>query len=109
MWHLWIEKKALELLDPLLESSYSIDEAMKLIKIGLLCVQENVEERPTMSLVIHMLRSSDHTVFPTPTQPPSFITRPRNVQLIVSSSSSHSHAAGVPSVNDVTNSDLLPR
>ncbi|KAH7686137.1 Non-specific serine/threonine protein kinase protein [Dioscorea alata] len=109
MWHLWTENKALELVDPLLEGSYSTDEAIKLIKIGLLCVQENVEERPTMSLVIHMLRSSDHTVFPTPSQPSSFITRPKNIQILASSSSSQSHATVIASVNDVTNSDLLPR
>ncbi|KAJ0971575.1 hypothetical protein J5N97_019534 [Dioscorea zingiberensis] len=108
MWHKWIEDKALELMDPLLGSSYSINDAMKLIKVALLCVQENTEERPTMSLVVHMFRSSDHTVFPNPSQPPTFIMQRKN-QSDVSSPSLNSHPTSVHSINDVTNSELLPR
>ncbi|KAJ0971572.1 hypothetical protein J5N97_019531 [Dioscorea zingiberensis] len=106
MWINWIGGKALELMDPLLGSSYSINDAMKLIKVALLCVQENTEERPTMSMVVHMFRSSDHTVFPNPSQPPTFIMQ-RNIQPDVSSSSLNSRPTS--STNDVTNSELLPR
>ncbi|KAH7686135.1 Non-specific serine/threonine protein kinase protein [Dioscorea alata] len=100
MWYLWVEGKALELMDPLLGGSYSMNEALKLIKIGLLCVQENAEERPTMSQVVHMLRSSDHTLFPEPNEPPSFMKQRRNFQFDVSSSS-NSHSTTVLSANAV--------
>ncbi|KAH7686139.1 Non-specific serine/threonine protein kinase protein [Dioscorea alata] len=108
MWHLWVEGRAVELMDPLLEGSYPINEAMKCIKIGLLCVQENIEVRPTMSLVVHMLRSVDETVFPEPSQPPTFM-RQRSSVSNESSSSIGSHATLVHSINDVTNSDVQAR
>ncbi|KAM0945873.1 putative protein kinase RLK-Pelle-DLSV family [Dioscorea sansibarensis] len=108
MWHLWVEGRALELMDTLLEGSYPINEAMKCIKIGLLCVQENTELRPTMSLVVHMLRSDDETMFPEPTQPPTF-TRQRSSVSNESSSSIGSHVTPVHSINDVTNSDVQAR
>ncbi|XP_039120083.1 cysteine-rich receptor-like protein kinase 10 [Dioscorea cayenensis subsp. rotundata] len=108
MWYLWVEGKALELTDPLLGGSYTMNEALKMIKIGLLCVQENAEERPTMSQVVHMLRSSDHTLFPEPNQPPSFMKQRRNFQFDVSSSS-NSHSTTVHSANAVTISALESR
>ncbi|XP_039123610.1 cysteine-rich receptor-like protein kinase 25 [Dioscorea cayenensis subsp. rotundata] len=108
MWYLWVEGKALELTDPLLGGSYTMNEALKMIKIGLLCVQENAEERPTTSQVVHMLRSSDHTLFPEPNQPPSFMKQRRNFQFDVSSSS-NSHSTTVHSANAVTISALESR
>lgn len=98
----------MELMDPSLEGSYPINEAMKCIKIGLLCVQENTEVRPTMSLVVHMLRSVDETVFPEPSQPPTFM-RQRSSVSNGSSSSIGSQATLVHSINDVTNSEVQAR
>lgn len=48
--------------------SYSIDEVLRCIQVGLLCVQEQAEERPTMSTVLLML-SSENTTLPQPKHP----------------------------------------
>ncbi|RDY09719.1 Cysteine-rich receptor-like protein kinase 6, partial [Mucuna pruriens] len=48
-WRLWCEGKSLELLDPILEKTYKASEVMKCIHIGLLCVQEDAVDRPSMS------------------------------------------------------------
>ncbi|XP_039122370.1 cysteine-rich receptor-like protein kinase 10 [Dioscorea cayenensis subsp. rotundata] len=115
MWHLWIQDKALELMDPLLGDSCPINEAKKYIKIGLLCAQENTEERPTMSMVVHMFRSSDETVFPEPSQPPTFMkhrdgsTFFNDNKVDGSSSSINSQSLGFHSINDITISEIEAR
>ncbi|XP_039129032.1 cysteine-rich receptor-like protein kinase 5 [Dioscorea cayenensis subsp. rotundata] len=115
MWHLWIQDKALELMDPLLGHSYPVNEAKKYIKIGLLCVQENTEERPTMSIVVHMFRSSDETVFPAPSQPPTFMKHRDgspffNDNMVDGSSSSiNSQSLGLHSINGITMSEIEAR
>lgn len=115
MWHLWIQDKALELMDPLLGDSYPINEAKKYIKIGLLCAQENTEERPTMSMVVHMFRSNDETVFPEPSQPPTFMkhrdgsTFFNDNKVDGSSSSINFQSLGFHSINDITISEIEAR
>ena len=47
--------------------SYVSHEALRCIQIGLLCVQEEVMDRPTMSAVVLML--SSETALPSPKQP----------------------------------------
>lgn len=67
VWELWKEEKAMEVVDSSLADSYSIDEILKCIQIGLLCVQESASNRPTMSTVVFML--SNETTLPSPEQP----------------------------------------
>jgi hypothetical protein len=38
-------------MDPNIEGSYSQEEVIKYIHIGLLCVQENPDDRPTMATI----------------------------------------------------------
>ncbi|EXC56452.1 hypothetical protein L484_000344 [Morus notabilis] len=45
---------------------------MRCIHIGLLCVQENVEQRPTMNSVVLMLTSHSMTL-PVPSRPAFFM------------------------------------
>lgn len=40
---------------------------MRCIQLGILCVQDNIKDRPTMSDVVYML--SDASSLPTPKQP----------------------------------------
>ncbi|XP_057428741.1 receptor-like serine/threonine-protein kinase SD1-7 isoform X3 [Lotus japonicus] len=56
-WRLWREGSALELIDASIGDSYSVSEVLRCIHIGLLCVQERADDRPTMSLVVSMLNS----------------------------------------------------
>lgn len=50
-------------------------EILKCIAVGLLCVQEDPDDRPNMSKVVTMLSSETET-FPNPKQP-AFFTRKR--------------------------------
>lgn len=63
-WNLHKEGKALDLIDPSL-SSYSRDEALLCIQIGLLCCQAIVSDRPDMYNV-HLMLSSDSFTLPKP-------------------------------------------
>nr|AJP61104.1 SRKp [Arabidopsis halleri] len=76
-WRNWKEGKGLEIVDPIIidSSSSSVStfrphDVLKCIQIGLLCVQEFAEDRPSMSLVVLMLGSETATI-PQP-KPPGF-------------------------------------
>ncbi|KAF2318247.1 hypothetical protein GH714_003538 [Hevea brasiliensis] len=60
-------KRAWQIVDSSLKESCSPHEVLRCIHIGLLCVQEDVLERPTMSAVILML--SSEIDLPSPKQP----------------------------------------
>lgn len=61
-WKLWNEGNALELIDSSIVNSYSPAEVFRCIQVGLLCVQERAEDRPTMSSVVLMLSSETATI-----------------------------------------------
>lgn len=87
-WNFWKEKRALHLLDHSLLESCNPKETMKCINVGLLCVQEDPGDRPTMSNVVMMLRSESMSL-PKPNQP-AFVSR-RNVSNSSSVSSGNPH------------------
>ncbi|PRQ20742.1 putative protein kinase RLK-Pelle-DLSV family [Rosa chinensis] len=57
VWKLWNEGRALELVDEVLGDSYSSSEVMTCVHVGLLCVQDNAPDRPTMTDVASILSS----------------------------------------------------
>ncbi|XP_045802391.1 cysteine-rich receptor-like protein kinase 10 [Trifolium pratense] len=67
-WKLWCDGKCLELIDPFHKKTFIESEVLKCIHIGLLCVQEDAADRPTMATVVRML-GSDIVDLPKPTQP----------------------------------------
>eukprot|EP00253_Pinus_taeda_P008312 PITA_08312 len=67
-WRLYKEGRALEILDPTLNGSYSLEEGIRVIKIGLLCTEASAALRPSMSQVVMMLRSETHNL-PSPRKP----------------------------------------
>jgi hypothetical protein len=73
-WKLWSDGQGLALMDPMLEKSGVATEVLRCIHIGLLCVQEDPADRPTMSSVLHML-ASDTITLPIPKQPAFSIGR----------------------------------
>ncbi|XP_019054554.1 PREDICTED: putative receptor-like protein kinase At4g00960 [Nelumbo nucifera] len=101
-WKLWCEDKGLELMDPSLVESCVPCEVMKCIHIGLLCVQEDAADRPTMSSVVLMLGSNSITL-PKPTQPAFSVGRVAGV------SEPSSKIAKFCSINEVTVSSVSPR
>uniref|UniRef100_A0A2C9VP96 Receptor-like serine/threonine-protein kinase n=1 Tax=Manihot esculenta TaxID=3983 RepID=A0A2C9VP96_MANES len=76
IWHLWKEERALEMVDSSLKESCSAHEVLRCIQIGLLCVQEDAFERPSMSAVVVMLNSE--ISLPSPRQPPFIFRKPSN-------------------------------
>ncbi|KAF7151939.1 hypothetical protein RHSIM_Rhsim02G0114300 [Rhododendron simsii] len=72
-WKSWIEGQGANLIDPTLRTnSSSICEIMRCIHTGLLCIQENISERPTMASVVMMVTSSSLTL-PMPSEPAFFL------------------------------------
>ncbi|GAB4830966.1 hypothetical protein Ancab_040209 [Ancistrocladus abbreviatus] len=72
-WRHWRDGKALEFMDQTLEISHcSLDKIMGCLQLGLLCVQQDIDKRPTMASVIHMLRVDSFNNFPVPQQPTLF-------------------------------------
>ncbi|KAI4368189.1 hypothetical protein MLD38_016775 [Melastoma candidum] len=67
-WKLWSEGRPLDLLDEVIRESASQQDLIRCIQVGLLCVQQRVHERPTMSSVIHML-TGDNSDTPQPKEP----------------------------------------
>ncbi|KAK9155882.1 hypothetical protein Sjap_003362 [Stephania japonica] len=74
-WKLWREGTTLDLVDLSLMENYSSNEVIRCIHIGLLCVQQNADDRPTMSTVVLMLNSFSLTL-PAPSVP-AFSTQTR--------------------------------
>ncbi|RDX61356.1 Cysteine-rich receptor-like protein kinase 25, partial [Mucuna pruriens] len=70
-WTKWTEQTPLELLDPNIGGPYSREEVIKCIHIGLLCVQEDSNDRPTMATVVFYLNSPSINL-PPPREPGYF-------------------------------------
>lgn len=89
----------LEFVDPLLKGTSPTREILRCMHIGLLCIQDDPESRPTMSSVLLMLGSAS-LVLPVPTEPLFSIKR------CVRGSGSEPQSS---SVNGVTNTEISPR
>ncbi|TYG97189.1 hypothetical protein ES288_A10G018300v1, partial [Gossypium darwinii] len=99
-WKLWSKGEAMELIDQLIVPSCVASEVLKCIHIGLLCVQEDPVDRPTMLSVVFMLASDDTITLPHPSEPAFSVGRviPKPAKLILND--------GVFSINEVTLSNF---
>ncbi|KAK4588152.1 hypothetical protein RGQ29_019231 [Quercus rubra] len=70
-WKHWSNGSYLDVLDSDMRDSCSRNEVIQCIHIGLLCVQENPADRPSMATIILMLNSGSVTL-PSPQKPPFF-------------------------------------
>ena len=68
---MWKESRPLDLIDSCMENSCVPPEALRCIHIGLLCVQQHPEDRPSMSNVVLMFGSE--SALPQPREP-AFLT-----------------------------------
>ncbi|KAL2555298.1 G-type lectin S-receptor-like serine/threonine-protein kinase [Forsythia ovata] len=93
-WMLYKEGRSLELVDDYLGVSGYLSEVLRSIHIGLLCVQQSPEDRPSMSLVVLMF--GHEGVLPQARQPGFFTQR----DLFTAESSSSTNAAS--SINQMT-------
>ncbi|KAK4258924.1 hypothetical protein QN277_005319 [Acacia crassicarpa] len=96
-WNHWKEEKVLEILDSNLNESESLDEVNKCVQIGLLCVQEDPEARPSMATVVSYL-SNDSIQLPFPQEPAFFLEG----QMELNTESKES-------INEMSTSDFYPR
>ena len=101
-WKNWREETTSNLIDPTLRGG-PITEMLKCIKIGLLCVQENVSDRPNMTSIVLMLNGNLDPI-PTPTQPTSFMQ-----SNIVSSTSVQNDNSSSITNNGASITELCPR
>ncbi|CAN0826690.1 G-type lectin S-receptor-like serine/threonine-protein kinase At4g27290 [Linum grandiflorum] len=72
-WKLWMEGRPIELAGNVMDEPSIITEVVRCIHVGLLCVQQKPDDRPSMSSVVVML-SSD-ILLPQPKQPGFFTER----------------------------------
>ncbi|CAA0396213.1 unnamed protein product [Arabidopsis thaliana] len=106
-WRLWTNKKALDLVDPLIAENCQNSEVVRCIHIGLLCVQEDPAKRPAISTVFMMLTSNTVTL-PVPRQPGFFI-QCRAVKDPLDSDQSTTTKSFPASIDDESITDLYPR
>ncbi|OIV91162.1 hypothetical protein TanjilG_30384 [Lupinus angustifolius] len=108
-WKNWSGNTPLNLLDPTLRGSYSRNEVIRCIHIGLLCVQENPNDRPSMATIALMLNSYSVTLS-LPRQPASFLRGRTPTRLKDGLDSSQSTTGSIPwSTNEVSITELHPR
>uniref|UniRef100_J3MZW6 Protein kinase domain-containing protein n=2 Tax=Oryza brachyantha TaxID=4533 RepID=J3MZW6_ORYBR len=73
-WNLWNEGKAKNMIDSSIVANCLPDEVMLCIHVGLLCVQENLNDRPLMSSVVLILENGSNSL-PVPNRPAYFAQR----------------------------------
>ena len=83
-WKLWKEDNVLELMDQTVSETCNTDEFLRCVNVGLLCVQDDPIDRPTMGMALVML-SSDIVRMVAPKQP-AFVVK-RDLSSTASSSS----------------------
>ncbi|KAA3477888.1 Cysteine-rich receptor-like protein kinase 14 [Gossypium australe] len=109
-WRNWSEGTPLEVVDPILRDG-SRSEIMRCIHLGLLCVQDNIDSRPTMASVVLML-SSYSISLPVPSRPAFSMhsTLETETKSQSSSLSNQSKRETIQvSVNEASISELDPR
>jgi len=113
VWDHWSKGTALETMDPALDTPES--EVVKCIHLGLLCVQENPADRPTMLDVLVMLHSQASS-FVAPSKPSFAFVRGETSSSGErpnvsggSGSQGAAAAAAVFSVNEMSVSEFQPR
>ncbi|XP_021719626.1 cysteine-rich receptor-like protein kinase 10 isoform X1 [Chenopodium quinoa] len=108
-WKQWNDGAPLEFVDPNIRDSCSVNEVIRCIHLGLLCVQESVDDRPTMATIVLMLDSYSVTL-PVPQNPGFFIKDRTGSNFGNPVWSDQSTSKSMPwSVNDVSISEMEPR
>jgi len=110
VWRNWTNQTPLSILEPNMKENYFETEVIRCIEIGLLCVQENPNMRPTIAEVVSYL--NDLTIeLPSPQEPAFFSHGIDQKAVMQQESSSNSSVIGsMPfSVNEMSISDFYPR
>uniref|UniRef100_A0A7N2MSL0 Uncharacterized protein n=1 Tax=Quercus lobata TaxID=97700 RepID=A0A7N2MSL0_QUELO len=114
-WKNWKKSTVSNLVDPTLKAGLTT-EIMRCIHIGLLCVQENVVNRPTMASFVLMLNSYSITLL-IPSEPAFFMNSGTESNICLQwehdsrlTESNQSKSSSVQAlINDVSITELSPR
>ncbi|EOA16183.1 hypothetical protein CARUB_v10004321mg [Capsella rubella] len=106
-WKLWSNGTPLELVDPAIADNFQRNEVVRCVHIGLLCVQEDPVERPTMSTIVLMLTSNTVTL-PVPRQPGLFFQSRLGKDPLDTDQFSTTKSL-IGSVDDASITDIYPR
>ncbi|CAD5324963.1 unnamed protein product [Arabidopsis thaliana] len=106
-WRLWSNGSPLELVDPSFRDNYRINEVSRCIHIALLCVQEEAEDRPTMSAIVQMLTTSS-IALAVPQRPGFFFRSSKHEQVGLVDRLSINTSA-LCSVDDASITNVTPR
>ncbi|XP_061978504.1 cysteine-rich receptor-like protein kinase 10 isoform X1 [Populus nigra] len=112
VWKHWRDGTPLEVLDPTLTDTYSRNEVIRCLHIGLLCVQEDPAIRPAMATIVLTLNSYSVTL-PSPQEPAFFFHSTITDELNSSSKEflfEHSKSKSVAySVDEASITEVYPR
>ncbi|XP_062087466.1 cysteine-rich receptor-like protein kinase 44 [Humulus lupulus] len=112
-WRSWRGGNASNIIDPIMRVG-SASEIMRCIHIGLLCVQENMANRPTMNTIVLMLNSNSLSL-PLPSEPAFFMhsntgsNMTFGSNLIPSVNTESSNHSERESINSTSITELYPR
>ncbi|KAJ0787838.1 putative protein kinase RLK-Pelle-DLSV family [Helianthus annuus] len=101
-WRLWNESKGELLIDHRVIQTLAIDKVLRWINIALLCVQDDPQDRPTMSSVVFMLEGQWSANLPTPSEPPLSFARFASVFEQTKTTSDQSTHISVTSTSSTT-------
>ncbi|KAL1201611.1 Cysteine-rich receptor-like protein kinase 10 [Cardamine amara subsp. amara] len=107
-WTLWSTGTPLEVVDPAIVDNCQRSEVIRCVHIGLLCVQEDAAERPTMSNIVLMLTSNTVTL-PVPRQPGLFFQSRVGKDPLDTDQSSTTSKSLIGSVDGASITDVYPR
>ncbi|KAK3146508.1 hypothetical protein QOZ80_3BG0267400 [Eleusine coracana subsp. coracana] len=112
-WDQWMKGTPLDAMDPSLDCQAPESEVLKCVHLGLLCVQENPADRPTMLDVLMMLHGNESN-FPTPSKPAftfalGDLSSARSDGVSQGSGVQRAAATPTPSVNGMSVSEFSPR
>ncbi|CAI9773315.1 unnamed protein product [Fraxinus pennsylvanica] len=107
-WKLWRDNRPLELMDLTLQNAYASNEVIRCIQIGLLCVQEDADERPNMASILLALNGYSAPLA-IPRQPAFFhSSKTQSLPIVQDLDKSTSNLAAF-SPNEVSITELHPR
>ena len=110
-WKHWTDGTPLEVLDPNMGNSYSRDQVIRCLHIGILSVQDDPTERPTMASIVLMLNSQSVSLPSSlPRQPAYFLHSRTRQKPLMEQESDQSTSKSIPlSVNEASITELYPR
>ncbi|OMO76055.1 hypothetical protein COLO4_25684 [Corchorus olitorius] len=107
-WRNWNAGTAMEIIDPILRDGTK-SEMMRCIHLGLLCIQQNIAYRPSMSSVVLML-SSYSISLPAPSTPANLDMHSTSESgSTIYESDQSKHKTSQVSINEMSISELDPR